>query len=238
MKPLHALAAGLMTLVLAVATPRAGAMGWPPSPDALMDLANDATRSMMLRRVLKDAQAGAADAPPPSAAVAAMRITLAPGSPGAGVARRLAAQYPPAQQDEAERTFDQLLLAFRDIETRFGIPHNDVAGALAGLLAASVMASQDIDFPDRHFKPLVAQVRAALRKDAQFTAASPQHKRAMYEELATLGMFMSATRMALKQRPDPATQQRLRDAGRRYLQTWLQADPDQVAIGARGLVVR
>jgi hypothetical protein len=238
MKPTHALAAALLASLLVTLPQGAAAMGWPPSPDALMDLATDSTQSLMIRRVLKDAQVAQPDAPAPSAAVAAMRITLAPTSPSAEVARRLAAHYPAAQRAQAQQVFEQLLQSFRSIETRFGIPHNDVAGALAGLLAGSLMAWQGSDFPDRHFKPLVAQMRAALRQDAQFTASSPADKRALYEELAILGMFISAQHMGLAQQPDAALRQRLREVAHRHIVHWLQVEPDRVQITARGLAVR
>lgn len=123
--------------------------------------------------------------------------TIVMGRPGA-YAKKLAQTYPGDRQAEAERLFRELLAGYQAIEDRFKIPRNDLSGSLAAFVAGSYMAYRGVDFPDAHFKPLVA----------------------------------------LKQRPDPATQSRLREAARSYLEGFLKVDAQRVQITADGLALR
>lgn len=154
----------------------------------------------------------------------------------------LAEAYPEAARGQAERTFAQLLSGYRQIERQFSIPRHDVAGAVAALLAGSWMAYRNADFPDQHFAPLVRQMRGVIARNPDFTAADAQRKQEMYEQLAILGMLTATTQMALKENsgtPDAQRMQaKLREAGKGYLEQFLQTDADRVQLTAQGLELR
>ncbi|WP_308807466.1 DUF6683 family protein [Pseudoduganella buxea] len=44
-----------------------------------------------------------------------------------------------------------MLSGYHKIELQFGIPRNDVGGAVAAFPAGSYMAYRDVDFPDQNF---------------------------------------------------------------------------------------
>ncbi|WP_325479986.1 DUF6683 family protein [Piscinibacter sp.] len=166
--------------------------------------------------------------------------TLAPAtSRGTTAARDLAARYPAAQRAQIERAFVDSLAAYRQIETKLGIPGNDVAGAVAAFVAGSYMAYRDVDVPDERFKRLVDQLRGVLAANRAFAQASAAEKRDTYEQLAIVGTFMAVTRLALKQQPpDAAVAANFRQAAKANLEQFLKTDADRVAIDERGLVIR
>lgn len=165
--------------------------------------------------------------------------TIAPPQADAqAYAERLAGTYPAEQREAARRLFEELLVGYRTIEGRFGIPRDDLAGAVAAFLAGSYMAYRDTEFPDASFRPLVDQQRAVILGTAAFSAASAREKRETYEQMAILGMFMATTRAALKQRPDPALRSALQNAARGYLEQFLKVDAARVEITAAGLALR
>lgn len=168
------------------------------------------------------------------------KLTTAPGgTDGAATARSLAASYPAPQRKQIEATFTEALRSYRQIEAKFGIPGNDVAGAVAAFLAGNYMAYRDVDFPDRHFGTLVAQMRGVLAANPAFLRASPAEKRQAYEQMATLGTFMAMTRETVKRQPPEAGAVRhFRDAARANLEQFLKTDPDRLTIGEDGLVIR
>ena len=154
----------------------------------------------------------------------------------------LAEAYPAAARGQAEATFKQLLSGYRQIERQFDIPRNDVAGAVAALLAGSWMAYRNADFPDEHFAPLVRQMRGVIARNPDFAAADAQQKQELYEQLAILGMLTATTQMALKENPGTPDAQRvqanLREAGKGYLEQFLKTDADRVQLTAQGLELR
>jgi hypothetical protein len=154
------------------------------------------------------------------------------------VPAKLAAQYPQPRRAEAERVFAEALQGYRKLEGQFGIPRNDLAGAVAAFIAGSYMAYNDVDFPDEHFKPLVAQMRRTISGNAEFQQASNAEKQEMYENMAILGTFMALTREALKERPDPQLASNMRQAAKGNLEQFLKTDADKVRITSQGLVIR
>jgi hypothetical protein len=225
------------SVLLIALSPMSPAFGWGMSDGALQDLSFDATQQMLVGSVLRDARAHSRGTRP-RVAKAPARSTLAQRAAGVSVARSLAARYPAERRAEAERHFQQLLQGYHRIEDRFGIPRYDVAGSVAAFLAGSLMAYRNEDFPDPHFKPLVAQMRGVIADNREFAKASPAARREMYEQLAILGMTMATTQMALKQQPDRRIAANMRRAAKGYLEQFLKADPDRVEITSQGLVIR
>ncbi len=224
-------------LALAALSTLAMAGTWGPDESTLETLSNDATQSLLISQVLKDANERGRGRTARSTAVPRSHPVIA-GSRGSVLARKLAAQYPPDRRAEVERTFRDLLDAYHQIEDRFGVPRFDAGGAVAAFLAGSLMAYRNEDFPDAHFKPLVEQMRVVVNGNPAFTRASPSARREMYEQMAILGMFMASTQMALKQQPDPAVAARMKRAAKGNLERFLGADADRVQITAAGLLIQ
>lgn len=164
--------------------------------------------------------------------------TIVPTTARPGMPAKLASHYPAAQRAQVERTFAQVLDGYHQIESQFGIPRNDLAGAVAAFIAGSYMAYRDVDFPDEHFKPLVAQLRRTIAGNPEFQRASASEKQAMYEQMAILGTSLALTRDALKQQPNPQITTNIRQAGKGYLEQFLKTDADRVQITAKGLVIQ
>jgi hypothetical protein len=156
----------------------------------------------------------------------------------AQVPHAMAAAYPPAERARMEKIFHELLSGYRQIERQFGLPRQDLAGAVAAFLAGSYMGYRNADFPDRHFPPLVEQMRGIIASDPGYAKVSTAARQEMYEQMAILGMFMANAQMALRQRPDPQIEARVRAAGKAYLEQFLKTDADRVQITAQGLVVK
>lgn len=153
-------------------------------------------------------------------------------------AHKLAAAYPEDSRPGVERTFQELLDSYAEIEQRFGITRHDFAGAAASFLAASYMVYHGVDFPDEKFKPLVAQMQQVIGSTPEFAKASDAEKQEAYEQMAILGMFMAATQMALQQQPNPQIAANLKQAGKGYLEQFLKTDADRVRITDKGLVIQ
>ena len=224
----------LCAVAWAVAASMAQAVDWGLSDSALHELSFDATNQLLTSQVLREATA-------PSRGARASRpsnpSTLAPAR-SASVARQLASHLPASERDSAVRHYEGLLQSYRQVETRFDIPRNDVAGAVAVFTAGNVAAYRNADFPDGHFQALVSQMRAALGASPAFQAADATARRDMYERLAIIGMSMASTQLALARQPDPLLRSKLQAAARRYIEQFLKVDPARVDITSRGLVIR
>lgn len=185
------------------------------------------------RAVRRNAQPGQGAAVP--AAKVAPASTVVPART-AQVPAAMAAQYPAPERARVQRTFEQLLQLHHGVERKFGVPERDLAGAAAAYLTGAYMAYHNTEVPDEWFVPLVTQMRGILATEA---AGAPQQARQeMYEQLAITGMLAATMQMGLKQRPDAEATQRLRTAGKGYLEQLLKVDADRVQLTARGLVLR
>lgn len=178
-----------------------------------------------------------ATAAAPRGQAASTRVIIQPAATERSLAK-LAAVYPQAQRAQVLTTLRQLLEGFHGIEQQFDIPRNDLAAAVAGFIAGSYMAYQDVAFPDASFKPLVQQIRQVVGTNPEFTKASPAQKQEMYEQMAALGMFMATSQMALKERPDAQLAASMKQAARAYLEQFLKTDADRVQITSQGLAIR
>jgi hypothetical protein len=206
-----------------------------PQTLAPMIMGNLASENLRLINE-QNARGGGKTAPPAAVKRAA---TTAPPPASTSTPRALAARYPADQRARIERAFSESLRSYQQIEARFGIPGNDVAGALAAFVAGSYMAYRDVDFPDQYFPVLVAQMRNVLSNNPAFQHASAAEKRDVYEQTAIIGTFMAATRETLKRQPPDATVARnFRASARANLEQFLKTDADRVTVGEQGLVIR
>lgn len=165
------------------------------------------------------------------------RTAFTPAAQGKGstIIKQLAMAYPAASREAAEQVFAQLLAGFKQIESQFGLPSNDVATAVAAFLVGSYSAYRNAAVPDEQFLPLVKQMRQIIGNTPAFAQATAAEKQETYEQLAILGMFMATTQMALDRQPDPRVAADAKAAASGYLRAFLGTDPERVHIGAKGL---
>lgn len=150
------------------------------------------------------------------------------------VAKRLVASYPPAQRDQVAQSMAGLLARYREIESRFGLAPNDVAGAVAAFVAGNYMAYRDVDFPDAGFLPLVQQMRGVMAALPQFRDATDAQKQQLYEEMAVVGLHMALQRAELRG-ASAAARAQLRRTAKSHLDQFLQMDCSRLALGVNGL---
>ncbi len=198
-----------------------------------------------IERSLRSSDSGSARSKPPSARADAGTTSLAPttfkptpGGAGQRMSRTMAQPYPEASRDQAEKLFEQLLTGFKQIESHFGLPSNDVAAAVAALLVGSYSVYRNTSVPDEHFLPLVKQMRLIMSSTPAFVQASAAEKQATYEQLAILGTLMATTKMALDRQPDAKVAFEARQAAAGYLRSFLDTDPERVRLSATGLEIR
>ncbi|WP_280156099.1 DUF6683 family protein [Piscinibacter sp. XHJ-5] len=156
----------------------------------------------------------------------------------AQVPRALASVYPPAERARMEKIFRELLVGYGKFEQHYRLPRRDLAGAVAAFVGGAYMGYRNTTFPDEYFPPMVEQFRSIIASDPAFAKAPTAARQEMYEQLAILGMFMANAQMALRQRPDPQIEARVRAAGKAYLEQFLKTDAERVQITAQGLVLR
>jgi hypothetical protein len=203
-------------------------------------LANDMLTSMLAEEVLRDANGSKQRSAKRSYADARSKVNSAfvpQQAPGSFISK-LAAHYPPGKRVEVTRTFNEMFVGYQKIEAQFGIPKNDLAGAVAAFIAGNFMAYRDVDFPDANFVPLVNQMRSIISGNATFAQSTAGEKQDMYEQMAILGTYMALTRDALKKQPNTQTQANLKQAAKGYLEQFLKTDADRVQITANGLVLK
>lgn len=164
------------------------------------------------------------------------RVTIAPGH-GAATAtiQEMANRAPREQRARLEKALRECFAQYTRLESRLGLPKDDVAGAMAAFLAGNYMALHDRDIPDAHFMATVRQIRAMLAGNADFRRASLAEKRQIYEQLATMGMFMALAQRDFRQHPNPQGQAKLREQARGQLEQFLQRPALALQITASGL---
>lgn len=204
--------------------------------DDFTDRFQDDLVDPVARRIRENGKA-AVKAPASSVKTASAPTTFKPVSVAAGqsVAHRMAAAYPAKAQAAAEDLFDTLLETHDEVQAQFGVPPNDLAGALASFIAGNWMAMNNVPFPDKNFQPLVRQMRSILEASPEFSDLTNAERQEIYQNLAINGMFMAAAQARLEDHPDQAFEASMRAAGRSNLEEWLSADPSGLKINSKGL---
>lgn len=151
----------------------------------------------------------------------------------------LAGQYPPKARAEVTASFQTLLDAIPKIEAHYGLAENDMATAVALFISGAHSAYSGHTGPESRFATLVRQMRTILAAKPALAAASDRDKQAAFEQLAILGLFTEATVDALEKNPRAPNaagiRVNLREAGKRYLETFLGTDAANVKLGTVGL---
>lgn len=229
------------SVVLVAACCVAGAAGaWGFSPDYAYYGAPDArflTSSHTLQQ-LGNGTFAAAKKGRTTARVARTASTVRFEPASAPIApARLAQSYPAGGRAQAQAFFTETLAGWHRIEAKFGLPRNDLAGAVAAFVAGNYIAYHDEPFPDRHFKALVAQMREAIDDADALRRSSNAEKQELYETLAILGTYMALTREALQKAQDPKLAAQVRAAAHDYLRQFLNVDAARLRITASGLSI-
>lgn len=164
------------------------------------------------------------------------KITIAPGQGiAATTVQEMSTRVPPEQRPRLEKAFRECFAQYTRLESRLGLPKDDVAGAMAAFIAGNYMALHDRAIPDAHFLVTVRQIRAMLAGNADFRRAGQAEKRQIYEQLATVGMFMALAQRDFEQHPNPQGKAKLREQARGQLEQFLQRPALALQITASGL---
>jgi hypothetical protein len=152
------------------------------------------------------------------------------------VPQELAQSFPAAERKKAEQSFSDLLRGFAQIEKHLGLQSGDLAGAMACLVIGSYEGYHDKTVDPNYYQPVIRQLRAAMAQDPRFAKLPHHERRALYERMAVLGMYVTSARLTLTKQPDAAQSQRLRESAAGYLR-YLQLDPATLQISANGLAL-
>lgn len=206
------------------------------APQAQMLHSSYVLQQLAAGTYLKGTGKSSSAAKPVPAAKSTAALTFDPVSRPIAPAR-LAQTYPANNRALVEQTFNQTLEGYRKIEAQFGIRRNDIGGALAAFVAGNYSAYRNEPFPDKLFKPLVAQMQGVLQSSGTLEKIGAAEKQELYENLAILGTYMALTREALQKTPNDKVAANVKSAARGYLEQSLKLDPDRMKLTEQGLVV-
>jgi hypothetical protein len=227
-----------LAFTLSMAAPALAYIDYVPMMSNGAWQANSASYIKKWRKYVDGRQIDAQPGTRPPAQPAATATLVPPAAHPSSAPGELAEAYPAEQRGEIAQAFGELLRGYRKIEQQFGIPRDDMAGAVAALIAGSWMAYRNRDFPDANFPPLVAQMRGILAANPGFRNASAVEKRETFDRMVILGTLMATAQMAQKQHPDPRAAANTREAARGYLEQFLQTDAERIELNAQGLQLR
>ena len=153
-------------------------------------------------------------------------------------AAKLSKSYPENQRPKVLAVFRDLLDKYHAVERQFSIPQGDLAGAVTMFLVGSYEAYHGKELETEAVGPLLKQMRVVVRDTPAIVASPDRDKQEMYEQMAILGMFLSATQLALEDSPNPQVRARLKQAGKDYLENFLKVDVERIVIDGRGMSYR
>jgi hypothetical protein len=149
-------------------------------------------------------------------------------------AAELAMAAPAAQREKLQGIYVRLMPSYQQIEHKLGWPKDDVAGAVAALIAGNYMVMTDTTLSD----PIVAAAGDQLRNSAsmQDTLAklSALDRRRLYEQSAMLGTFMALAHMSRQQQSQEVLGN-LRNSARQTLELLLGDRVDKLRFTPSGI---
>ncbi|GAB2876103.1 hypothetical protein GCM10027277_51860 [Pseudoduganella ginsengisoli] len=150
-------------------------------------------------------------------------------------AAALAQHFPSEHRATMTKAFADSMGVWMQLETKLGLPRNDVGGALAAFLVGNYMVMTGKEVSDEEFGVVVEQLRRQPSLRSTLGGQSPAALRDLYEQSAMTGTFMALAWKSQQTNPQPAAQQaNLRHAARENLRT-IGLDPDRLHISARGV---
>lgn len=166
--------------------------------------------------------------------------TLAPPPPQPlHTAETLARAYAPKQPGPLKSVFEQSLDLFAKAAQKAQQPADDVAVALAFFIATNYSASSGQPLlPDADFPRLAARMRTSLSGSRAFQNADAKTKRATFEQLAMVGMFMHLAKLELDKNPTSEAAQHFRNHAKANLASVLGVPADRVVLSQGTLALR
>lgn len=152
-------------------------------------------------------------------------------------AAELASAAPAAQRARLEKVYAQLMPGYHQLERKLGWPADDVAGAMAAVVAGNYMAMTGTELSDASVSAAGNQLRASAAVQNLLTQLSPTDRRRLYEQCAMLGTFMALANKTSQQQPANVVAN-LRQSARENLRVFLGDAADTVRFTPQGLQLR
>ena len=152
-------------------------------------------------------------------------------------AAELAQAAPAAQRAKLEKIYKDLMPGYRQLERTLGWPAEDVAGAIAALLAGNYMAMTGSELSDESVAAAGHQLRASASVQELLARLSAADRRRLYEQCAMLGTFMALAHKTAQQQPANVVAN-LKQSARENLRVVLGDAADTLRFTATGLQLR
>ena len=152
-------------------------------------------------------------------------------------AAELTQSAPAAQRAKLEKVYGQLMPGYHELERKLGWPQDDVAGAMAAVLAGNYMAMTGTELSDASVTAAGNQLRASAAVQNLLTQLSLADRRRLYEQCAMLGTFMALANQAARQQPANVAAN-LRQSAHENLRVLLGDAADTLRFTDRGLQLR
>lgn len=168
----------------------------------------------------------------------APRAAVRPAALGAPQVERSAAELaqaaPAAQRARLEKIYAQLMPGYQQLERKLGWPAEDVAGAMAALLAGNYMAMTGTELSDEAVSVAGNQLRAAASVQRMLGQLNATDRRRLYEQCAMLGTFMALANKTSQQQPANVVAN-LRHSARENLRVVLGNAVDNLRFSPQGI---
>ncbi len=152
-------------------------------------------------------------------------------------AAELAQAAPAAQRAKLEKVYVQLMPGYHQLERKLGWPTDDVAGAMAALLAGNYMAMTGQELSDESVSAAGHQLRASASVQSLLGQLSPADRRRLYEQCAMLGTFMALANKTTQQQPAQVVAN-LRQSARENLRVVIGDAVDSLRFTDTGIQLR
>lgn len=152
-------------------------------------------------------------------------------------AAELAQAVPAAQRAKLEKIYAQLMPGYHQLEQKLGWPKDDVAGAIAAVVAGNYMAMTGTELSDEAVSATGHQLRNSASVQQMLAQLSPQDRRRLYEQCAMLGTFMALANKTTQQQPANVVTN-LRQSARENLRVVLGSAADTLRFTPQGMQLR
>ncbi|MCF8207653.1 MAG: hypothetical protein K9J82_21400 [Methylotenera sp.] len=149
-------------------------------------------------------------------------------------ATELAQAAPAAQRARLEKIYVQLMPGYQQLERKLGWPAEDLAGAMAALLAGNYMAMTGTELSDEAVSAAGNQLRASASVQRMLGQLSAADRRRLYEQCAMLGTFMALANKTSQQQPANVVAN-LRQSARENLRVVLGNAADNLRFSPQGI---
>lgn len=149
-------------------------------------------------------------------------------------ATELAQAAPAAQRARLEKIYVQLMPGYQQLERKLGWPAEDLAGAMAALLAGNYMAMTGTELSDEAVSAAGNQLRASASVQRMLGQLSAADRRRLYEQCAMLGTFMALANKTSQQQPANVVAN-LRQSARENLRVVLGDAADNLRFSPQGI---